>query len=45
MYALADEIIRHAADVIVVEPAELRNEVLSGLRAVAARQRQQAGAA
>ena len=45
MYALADEIIRHAADVIVVEPAELRNEVLSGLMAVAARQPQQAGAA
>jgi proteasome accessory factor B len=45
VYTVADEIIRHAADVIVVEPAELRHEVLSGLRAVAGPQPQQAGAA
>jgi proteasome accessory factor B len=45
MYALSDEIIRHAADVIVLEPAELRDEVLRGLRAVAATRSAESGAA
>jgi proteasome accessory factor B len=44
-YALADEILRHAADVIVVEPVELREEVIRGLRAVATTRSVEAGAA
>ena len=33
--SLAEEICRHAADVVVLEPAELRDAVITGLRAVA----------
>ncbi len=45
IYALADEIVRHAADVIVVEPIDLRREVIRGLSAVAATASLEAGAA
>ena len=33
--ALAEEICRHGADVLVLDPPELRRAVLAGLRAVA----------
>jgi len=36
VYSVAEEIIRHAADVVVLEPAALRDSVIDGLRAVAA---------
>lgn len=36
LYSAAEEISRHGADVIVLEPAELRERVVAGLRAVAA---------
>ena len=36
VYGVAEEIIRHAADVVVLEPAALRDSVVEGLRAVAA---------
>jgi proteasome accessory factor B len=36
VYGLADEITRHAADVIVLDPIELRDAVLRGLRSIAA---------
>jgi proteasome accessory factor B len=35
LYAAAEEITRHAADVVVLDPAELRELVLQGLTAVA----------
>jgi proteasome accessory factor B len=42
---LADEVVRYAADVIVLEPVELRNEVRRGLERVASTRSDQAGAA
>ena len=35
VYPLAEEICRHAADVVVLDPPELRKQVIAGLRAVA----------
>ena len=35
IYPLAEEICRHAADVVVLDPADLRKAVLAGLTAVA----------
>ena len=35
LYAIAEEIGQYAADVVVLEPAELRDLVIAGLRAVA----------
>ena len=40
-----DEVVRYAADVIVLEPVELRNEVRRGLERVASTRSDRAGAA
>ena len=45
LHFLAEEIIRYAADVIVLEPVELRNEVRLRLQRVASTLSVQAGAA
>ena len=45
LHFLADEVVRYAADVIVLEPVELRNEVRRGLERVASTRSDQAGAA
>jgi proteasome accessory factor B len=45
LHFLADEIVRYAADVIVLEPVELRDEVRRGLQQVASTGSDQAGAA
>jgi proteasome accessory factor B len=42
---LANEVVGNAADVIVLEPVELRNEVRRGLERVASTGASQAGAA
>ena len=42
---VADEVVRYAADVIVLEPVELRNEVRRGLERVASTRSDRAGAA
>jgi proteasome accessory factor B len=34
IYPLAEEICRHAADVVVLDPPELRKQVIAGLRAI-----------
>ena len=45
LYSAAEEISRHGSDVIVLEPAELRELVVAGLRAVAGSEQQQPAAA
>ncbi len=39
IYPMAEEIGRHAADVVVLDPPELRKQVIAGLRAIAERLR------